>query len=109
MRRKKRADYKFTKKKHSGAGAVAFAFSFVPLALFIYAVTLSYQSGGNAQEKVGCIGVAAILAALLTLRVSIHEARKENVIKNAPVAGAVMSVLMLTGWIAVYVLGWIAA
>jgi len=92
MRKKKkgRADrnYKFTKKKHSVTAAAALFLSFLPLALFIYAVSLSY---------------------MLTLRVSIREARKENVIKKVPVTGAVLSVLMLAGWTAVYVLGWIAA
>lgn len=105
MKRKKRKNYKFTEKKHSGPGAVALVSSFVPLLLFGYAVAISYLKGGHAEEKIGCIGIAAILVALLTLKVSIQEARKENVIKKVPVAGAILSVLMLAGWIAVYVLG----
>ena len=47
------------------------------------------------------------MAALMTLRVSVREARKENVLKRVPVTGAVLSVLMLAGWTAVYVIGWI--
>ena len=95
MKKKKaRADknYKFTGKKHSRPGAVALVFSFAPLVLFIYAVSVSYLQGGRAQETIGCIGFAAVLAALLTLRVSVREA---------------MSVLMLAGWMTVYVIGWI--
>ena len=38
---------------------------------------------------------------------SIKEAGKENVIKKEPIAGAVMSVFMILGWGAVYVIGWI--
>lgn len=108
-KRKARADrnYKFTGKKHSGPGAVALVFSFAPLAMFIYAVTLSYLGGGRAPDKTGCIGIAAMLAAILTFWVSVREARKENIIKKVPVMGAVMSVLMFAGWAAVYVLGWI--
>ncbi len=113
MRKKKkgRADrnYKFTKKKHSVSAAAALFLSFLPLALFIYAVSLSYMKNGQAPEKIGCVGIASMIAAVLTLRVSIREARKENVIKKVPVTGAVLSVLMLAGWTAVYVLGWIAA
>ncbi len=110
MKKKKaRADknYKFTGKKHSRPGAVALVFSFAPLVLFIYAVSVSYLQGGRAQETIGCIGFAAVLAALLTLRVSVREARKENIIKKVPVTGAVMSILMLAGWMTVYVIGWI--
>lgn len=110
MKKKKaRSDknYKFTGKKHSKPGAVALAFSFAPLVLFFYAVSVSYVHGGQAQSKIGCIGIAAILAAFITLWVSVREARKENVIKKVPVTGAVMSVCMLAGWIAVYVIGWI--
>ena len=81
-------NYKFTQKKHSGPGVAALVFSFVPLLLF------------------GCIGLAAVLLAFATLRVSVKEARKENVIKKVPVAGAIMSVLMIIGWGAVYVIGW---
>ena len=108
MKKKARAEknYKFTGKKHSGPGAVALVFSFAPLVLFFYAVTVSYLKGGQAPETVGCIGIAAVLAALMTLRVSVREARRENVIKKVPVAGAVLSVLMLAGWAAVYVIGW---
>lgn len=107
MRRKRRKNYKFTEKKHSGAGTAALVLSIVPLALFFYAVALSYSKGGHADEKTGCIGIAAVLAALMTLRISVREARKENVIKKVPVAGAILSVLMLAGWTAIYVLGWI--
>lgn len=109
MKKKARADknYKFTGKKHSGSAAVALVFSLLPLALFFYAVSISYLKGGQAPEKIGCIGIAAILAAFLTLRISVREARKENVIKKVPITGAVLSVLMLAGWTAVYVIGWI--
>lgn len=108
MRRRARADknYKFTKKKHSGPGVAALFFSFAPLVMFGYAVWVSYTRGGQAPEKIGCIGILAVLAACMTLRVSVREARKENVIKRVPVTGAVMSVLMLAGWVAVYVIGW---
>lgn len=108
MKKKARAEknYKFTGKKHSGPGAVALIFSFAPLVMFFYAVSVSYLKGGQAQEAIGCIGIAAMLAALMTLRVSVREARKENVIKRVPVTGAVLSVLMLAGWTAVYVIGW---
>lgn len=109
MKKKARADknYKFTGKKHSVSAAVALVFSFVPLALFVYAVSASYLRGGQAPETIGCIGGASILAALWTLRISVREARKENVIKRVPVTGAVLSFLMLAGWTAVYVIGWI--
>lgn len=109
MRKKARADknYKFSGKKNSGPAAVALVCSFAPLALFFYAVAVSYMEGGQAPEKIGCIGIAAMLAALLTLWISIREARKENVKKKVPVGGAVLSVLMLAGWTAVYVIGWI--
>ena len=109
MKKRARADknYKFTQKKHSGPGAAALVLSFAPLVMFGYAVWISYAQGGHAPEKTGCIGIAAMLAACLTLRVSVREARKENVIKRVPVTGAVMSVLMLAGWTAVYVIGWI--
>lgn len=108
MKKKARAEknYKFTGKKHSGPGTVALVFSFAPLVMFLYAVAVSYRNGGQAQETIGCIGIAAVLAALMTLRVSVREARKENVIKKVPVTGAVLSVLMLAGWTAVYVIGW---
>lgn len=109
MKRKKRKNYKFTEKRHSGPGVAALVFAFVPLLLFFYAVAVSYQNGGNADERIGCVGIAAILAAILTLKVSIQEVRKENVIKRIPVAGTVLSVLMLAGWTAVYVLGWMGA
>ncbi len=109
MKKKARADknYKFTKKKHSGPGAVALVFSFAPLLMFAYAVWVSYTKNGQAPETIGCIGIAAMLAACVTLSVSVREARRENIIKKVPVAGAVLSVLMLAGWGAVYVLGWI--
>lgn len=108
MKKKARAEknYKFTGKKHSGPGAAALVFSFAPLVMFVYAVFVSYRTGGQAQETIGCIGIVAVLAALMTLRVSVRDARKENVLKRVPVAGAVMSVLMLAGWTAVYVIGW---
>ena len=102
-------NYKFSGKKHSRPAAVALVFSFVPLALFFYAAAVSYLKGGQAPQTIGCIGIAAVLAALMTLRVSIREARKENVIKKVPVTGAVLSVLMLTGWMAVYVMGWMGS
>jgi len=109
MKKKARADknYKFTGKKNSGPAAAALVGSFAPLVLFFYAVSVSYMQGGQAPEKIGCIGIAAVLAALMTLRISVREARKENVKKKVPVGGAVLSVLMLAGWTAVYVIGWI--
>lgn len=108
MKKRARADknYKFTEKKHSGPGVLALVCSFVPLLLFFYAVSVSYVRG-NAADKLGCVGVAAVLIAFLTLYVSVREARRENVIKRVPVMGVMMSVLMLAGWTAVYVIGWI--
>lgn len=107
-RRKARADknYKFTEKKHSGLGVAALVCAFIPLLLFFYAVYASYTGGGQAPEKIGCVGIAAMLSALLTLYVSVGEARKENVVKNVPITGAVLSVLMFVGWGVVYVIGW---
>ena len=107
MRRKRRKNYKFTEKKHSGTGTAALVLSFVPLALFFYAVAVSYLKGGQAPQQIGCIGIAAVLSALWTLRISVREARKENILKKVPVTGAVLSLLMLAGWTAVYVIGWI--
>ena len=109
MKKKQRADknYKFTGKKHSAPGAAALVFSFVPLALFFYAVAVSYLKGGQAPQQIGCIGIAAVLSALWTLRISVREARKEKILKKVPVTGAVLSLLMLAGWTAVYVIGWI--
>ncbi len=108
MSRKKPRNYKFTKKKHSGPAAAALAAAFVPLLLLLYAVWMSYQQGGHAAKMVGCVGIASILIALLTLKVSIQEVRKENVIKRVPIMGTFLSILMLSGWTAVYVLGWIS-
>ncbi len=99
--------YKFTKKRHSGKGVAALALSFVPLILFFYAVAYSFMEGGNAPREIGGVGPAAVLLAIGTLRMSIKEAGKENVIKKEPIAGAVMSVFMILGWGAVYVIGWI--
>ena len=48
-----------------------------------------------------------MILAFLTFYVSVREARKEKVIKKVPIAGAVLSVLMIAGWTTVYVLGWI--
>ncbi len=109
MKRKTRANrnYKFTEKKQSRRGMAALAFAFAPLLLFFYTVSVSYMRGGQAPEWVGCIGVGAVIVSLLTLRVSVGEARKEKVIKKTPVMGAVLSSLMLAGWIAVYIIGWI--
>ena len=109
MKRRARADknYKFTERKHSGAGVLAFVCSFVPLLLFFYAVYVSFLRDGQAPEKIGCVGVAAVILAFLTFYVSVREARKEKVIKKVPSAGAVLSVLMIAGWTTVYVLGWI--
>lgn len=109
MKRKSHTDknYKFTKKKHSGRSILALVFSFAPLVLFFYAVAVSFLKEGQAPETIGCVGIASLLAALLTLKVSISEARKENIIKRVPVTGAVMSVLMLVGWLSVYVIGWV--
>ena len=107
--RRKRADrnYKFTGKKHSVAGAAALAAAFVPLLLFLYAVSVSYRQGGHAAETVGCVGVAACLISIGTLAAAAHEARKENVFKKIPVSGVIVSLLMLAGWTGVYVCGWI--
>ena len=79
----------------------------VPLLLFFYAVYVSFLRDGQAPEKIGCVGVAAVILAFLTFYVSVREARKEKVIKKVPIAGAVLSVLMIAGWTTVYVLGWI--
>jgi len=109
MGRRTRADknYKFTEKKHSGLGAAALVLAFFPLLLFFYAVAVSYRSGGDAAQTIGCVGVAAMLLAIFTLWIEVREIKKETVYKRVPVSGAVLSVLMLAGWAGVYVLGWV--
>ena len=78
MRRRARADknYKFTEKRHSGVGTMAFVLSFVPLLLFFYAVYISFLRGGQAPEKIGCVGIGAVVFAFLTLYVSEKPVRK---------------------------------
>ena len=41
------------------------------------------------------------------LEMTNNSIKEEKVIKKVPIAGAVLSVLMIAGWTTVYVLGWI--
>lgn len=103
--RRRGRKYKFTEKKHSPLATAALVLSFVPLAMFVYAVLVSFWHGGQAAEVIGCVGVAAIFIAIFSLSASIREVRKEDIYKGVPALGILVSFIVLTGWLLVYGIG----
>ena len=106
MRKKKRNSYKFAGVKHSKRGKVSLALAILSLSAGIGMVAFSARSQGNATVYVGSAGLLSLALALaaVSLLIGLSSLREESY-KLFPVLGSICSVLVLAGWIAIYVLG----
>ncbi len=104
MRRKRKNAYKFGDKKHSRRGKVSLMLAAVSLLAGIGMIVFSIQSGGHANEYIGCAGVFTLMVSIVSLIVGLMSLGEDSY-KLFPVLGSVCAGLVLAGWVAVYVLG----
>lgn len=106
MRKHHRASsYKFTEKKHSVRGILGLVLALASLAAGIVMIAASIHSKGNGSVYLGSGGILSMLAALAAFVLAVISMREEKSYRVFPIAALVWSILALTGWIAVYFLG----
>lgn len=109
MKRRQRRthNYKFTEKKHSVKGIAALVLALASLGLGIAMCIISARAGGAGSVYLGSMGVLSMLLALVAFGVAVSSLREEKSYRLFPVAATVASVLVLGGWIALYVVGFL--
>ncbi len=107
MRRRKRNSYKFAGMKHSKRGKVSLALAMLSLFAGVGMVAFSVGSQGNATIYVGSAGLLSLCLSAVSLVIGLSSLREESY-KLFPVLGSLCSVLVLAGWVAIYVLGFSA-
>ena len=90
--------------KHSKRGKGSLALAVLSLLAGIGMVAFSVGSQGNATIYVGSAGLLSLALAAVSLLIGLSSLREESY-KLFPVLGSICSVLVLAGWIAIYVLG----
>ncbi len=107
MRRKRRNIYKFGDKKHSRRGKVSFFLALLSFFAGVVMIVISIRHGGNANAYIGSAGLFSLMMAALSLVIGLASLGEDSY-KLYPVLGSVCSGLTLAGWVAVYVLGFLA-
>lgn len=106
MRRKRRNAYKFGDKKHSGRGKASLVLAALSLAAGIVLAAVSVQKAGEADVYVGSAGVFALFLAAFSLALGLSSLGEDSY-KLFPVLGSICSGVVLAGWAAIYVMGFL--
>lgn len=104
-RRKGRASYKFTEKKHSKRGMFFTGLAGVSLFMYLIFIYLSYQTGGTLSVYYGSFGFFAMMMAFVTLIGSFTTLKEEDSFALFPRLAIGMSVLSVLCWAGTYILG----
>ncbi len=104
MKRKKKNSFKFAGKKHSKRGKLSLSLAVCSCIAAVGMVVFSIQSGGQANVYIGCAGLFTLLLSAVSFLIGLTSLREESY-KLFPVLGSVCSGLILSGWAAIYALG----
>lgn len=101
------SDYKFTGRKQSARGIAGLTLAILSVVLGMVVIGVSVGNRGEGNVYLGSVGVLSMLLAFLGLVLAAKGIGEEKSFKAIPVAGTVCSVLILGGWIALYVVGFL--
>lgn len=104
-RRKGRASYKFTEKKHSKKGMFFTGLAGVSLFLYLIFIYLSYETGGNLSAYYGSFGFFAMMVGISAFFGSFTTLKEEDSFALFPRLAVAVSCLSVLCWAGTYILG----
>lgn len=105
--KKRRNNYKFTRKKHSKRGMISCALAAASVAAMCVMFFESYQAGGNGSVYLGSAGILALAAAICSLVQAVKSLKEEDSFQTFPRMAIVLSLLAAGGWTALYAVGFL--
>ena len=106
MARRHRRTYKFTEKTQSKRGVCALLLALLSAGVLVGVIAFSYWNRGEGSIYMGCVGVYALVAALLSFVLALCSIGEENSYKLFPVLSTFVSFLITGAWVALYVIGY---
>lgn len=103
--RRGRNSFKFTEKTHSKRGIISLSVSSVAILIYIVFIFLSYLGNGNLSTYFGSIGVFAMLAAMVSLVISLIGLKEEDSFKIFSRLGLGASIVAVILWLGTYIMG----
>lgn len=107
IRKKNRGEVKFSNKVRPKKAYLSLVSAGLSLALMTAMIVLSVLAEGAAPLYVGAGGMAALALAVLGFVLAVRCFRQDNIYYGMPVAGAVLGGVLMLGWLALYVEGFI--
>lgn len=102
---KKAYKYKFAGKEHSRKGKAGLFFAVLSFLSGVGLIAVSFAGKGNGSIYLGSGGVLALLLSLLAFVLGVQGMREENKYRMYPLLSLGLGLLMLAGWVTVYVMG----
>ena len=97
--------YRFAEEKDSKGGKQSLLLALISVLAFVVCVILSFAKGGTAGPYVGAISIAAMLLAVYAFRIGMQSFGEEGVSPTSSVVGAIISGIVVVGWIALFLAG----
>ena len=105
MIRRHKRNYKFTEKTQSKRGVCALLLALLSVGVLAGVITASFWSRGDGSIYLGCMGVIALVVALLSFLLALSSLGEENSYKLFPYLSTFVSFLISGAWVALYVVG----
>lgn len=90
----KNKSYKFTDKRQSVKGIISTIYFIMAAGLVIFAVYLSFKSGGKGSVSVGALGMTGFLVSLGGFAMGLYSFKEDNVFLKFPWIGTVGNVIV---------------
>lgn len=105
MRRRRKSSYKFTEKTHSKRAMISAGIAGVSLLMYLIFIYLSYKVGGNLSAYYGSFGFLAMIAAVVSLGMSLTTLKEEDSFALFPRLALTASVVSTLCWVGTYISG----
>lgn len=101
----KKANYKFTNKKHAKNGIVSTALASVSLLMFLALIYVSYLQKGKGGIYIGSIGLTAFIISIIGLLFGILGFKEKEAYYLFCKIGSVVNMLIILVWSCIYLVG----
>lgn len=105
--RRKRNNFKFTKKTRSKRGIRSCVLSVASIAVMGYMFFDSFSHGGNGSVYLGSAGFLMMILSAVAFTWAVKSLGEEDSFKGIPVAAAILSFLATGAWGTIYAAGFL--
>lgn len=105
IKKRKRRNYKFTKKKHSKLAIGTLITGIISGVVLVLFMIEAFRTKGNAGIYFGSMGLLAMFGTIASLIASLLSLREDKVFKLLPISAVIINGIFFLAWAVVYFIG----